>query len=124
MVRGLPRETPVGYRVFRGLDRRVTRIELTTSIRAPREVGFDLARDLDLHLRSMAHTGERAVAGRTNGLIGPGEEVTWRARHFGVVHHHASRITAFEPPSYFRDSMVAGSSRPSSTTTSSRLQTA
>jgi ligand-binding SRPBCC domain-containing protein len=42
------------------------------------------------------------------GLIGLGEEVTWRARHFGVVHHHTSRITAFDRPSHFRDSMVRG----------------
>jgi ligand-binding SRPBCC domain-containing protein len=86
----------------------VNRIELTTDIRAPREVCFDLARDLDLHLRSMAHSREQAVAGRTTGLIGMGEEVTWRARHFGMRHHHTSRITAFERPSYFRDSMVNG----------------
>ena len=86
----------------------MNRIELATDIRAPREVCFDLARDLDLHLRSMARSGEQAVAGRTTGLIGLGEEVTWRARHFGIHHHHTSRITAFDRPSYFRDSMVAG----------------
>jgi ligand-binding SRPBCC domain-containing protein len=84
------------------------RVELTTVVHAPREICFDLARDLDLHLRSMAHTGEQAVAGRRSGLIGPGEQVTWRARHFGIVHYHTSRITAFDRPSYFRDSMVAG----------------
>ena len=86
----------------------MTRIELATRILAPREVCFDLARDLDLHLRSMSHSGEQAVSGRTTGLIGLGEDVTWRARHFGVLHHHTSRITAFDRPSYFRDSMVAG----------------
>ena len=86
----------------------MTRIELVTDIRAPRDRCFDLARDLDLHIRSMTRSGEQAVAGKTSGLIGLGEEVTWRARHFGVVHHHKSRITAFERPSYFRDSMVAG----------------
>jgi ligand-binding SRPBCC domain-containing protein len=84
------------------------RIELHTDIRAPLERCFDLARDLDLHLRSMAASGEQAVAGRTSGLIGMHEEVTWRARHFGVVHHHRSRITAFDRPHHFRDSMVTG----------------
>jgi ligand-binding SRPBCC domain-containing protein len=86
----------------------VARIELTTDIVAPREVCFDLARDLDLHLRSMSGSGEEAIAGRTTGLIGFGEEVTWRGRHFGIRHHHTSRITAFERPLHFRDSMVAG----------------
>src|SRR5688572_19605400 len=85
-----------------------TRIELVTTIRAPRRVCFDVARSLDLHVKSLAHTGERAVAGRTSGLIELGEEVTWRARHFGLVHHHTSRITAFAAPAHFRDSMVRG----------------
>ena len=83
-------------------------IELATEIRAPRELCFDLARDIDLHQRSMAHSGERAVAGRTSGLIALGEEVTFAARHFGLTHLHRSRITAFERPAHFRDAMVAG----------------
>ena len=59
-------------------------IHLATPIRASRETCFDLSRSIDLHMTSTAHTGERAIAGRTSGLIGPGESVTWRARHFGV----------------------------------------
>lgn len=82
-----------------------------TLIRAPLEVCFDAARDLDLHVRSMAHTGERAVAGRTSGLIELGEEVTWRARHFGVTQHFTSRITAYERPAYFQDAMQRGAFR-------------
>ncbi|HEX8410907.1 MAG TPA: cell division protein, partial [Thermoanaerobaculia bacterium] len=54
-----------------------------TLIAAPIGVCFDAARDLDLHLESMAHTGERAVGGRISGLIELNEEVTWRGRHFG-----------------------------------------
>ena len=56
----------------------------------------------------MDHTGERAVAGKTAGLIGMGEEVTWRGRHFGVVQEHTSRITVFDPPRRFRDEMTRG----------------
>ena len=84
------------------------RIELTTDIRAPRDVCFDLARNIDVHVQAMAHTGERAVSGRTSGLISLGEEVTWSGRHFGILQHHTSRITAFERPSHFRDTMIAG----------------
>jgi ligand-binding SRPBCC domain-containing protein len=86
----------------------VPRLEIETVINAPRERCFDLARDLDLHLRSMQASGERAIAGRTSGLIGMGEEVTWEARHFGLSHQHCSRITAFARPEHFRDSMVRG----------------
>jgi ligand-binding SRPBCC domain-containing protein len=84
------------------------RIEFWVDIRASRELCFDLARDIDLHPHSMAGSGERAIAGRTSGLIELGEEVTWQARHFGLIHTHRARITAFERPAHFRDSMVAG----------------
>ena len=56
----------------------------------------------------MSHTDEQAIAGRTSGLIEMGDEVTWRAKHFGIYHLHTSRITGFDRPSYFRDEMTAG----------------
>jgi ligand-binding SRPBCC domain-containing protein len=86
-------------------------IELITTIRAPQPRVFDLARSIDLHRDSTAHTGEQAVGGVTSGLIGLDQEVTWRAKHFGVWQRLTSRITAFEPPVYFRDSMVRGAFR-------------
>lgn len=84
------------------------RIEILTTIRATPERCFDRSLDLDLHLRSMAHTGELAIAGKTSGLIGLGEEVTWRGRHFGLYHEHTSRITRFDRPRHFRDEMIRG----------------
>jgi len=86
-------------------------IRIETWIAAPPERCFDAARDLDLHLKSMADTGERAVAGRTSGLIELGEEVTWRARHFLVTQHFTSKITAFDRPRYFQDAMQRGAFR-------------
>ena len=56
----------------------------------------------------MRRHGERAVSGVTSGLIGPGEEVTLQARHLGRTWTMTSRITQFEPPNHFRDSMVVG----------------
>lgn len=87
------------------------RLALETWIDAPPQDCFDAARDLDLHTRSLAHTGERAVGGRTSGLIEPGEEVTWRARHFGVTQHFTSKITAFDRPVSFQDTMQRGAFR-------------
>ena len=83
-------------------------IRIVTTIFAPVERCFDLARDIDFHVRSLAQTGERAVAGRTTGLIELGETVTWEARHLGVRQRFTSRITAFDRPWHFRDEMVAG----------------
>lgn len=86
-------------------------ITIETLISAPVERCFDLARDLDLHTRSMAHTNEVAVGGRTSGLIELGEEVTWRARHFGITQHFTSRITAYDRPRHFQDAMQRGAFR-------------
>lgn len=83
-------------------------IELHTEVAAPIERVFDLSRSIDLHVASTAHTGEAAIAGVTSGLIGPGEEVTWRAKHFGLWQELTSRIVAFDRPHHFRDSMVRG----------------
>lgn len=84
---------------------------VTTIIHAPPERCFDLSRSIDLHKASTARTGEQAVAGVTSGLIGIGEEVTWRARHFGVWQRITSRISAFDRPGYFQDTMIRGAFR-------------
>jgi ligand-binding SRPBCC domain-containing protein len=89
----------------------VLTLRIVTHIRAPVSRCFDLARSIDLHLRSAAGTGEQAVAGVTSGLIGLHQEVTWRARHLGVWQQFTSRITAFAYPDYFRDEMVRGAFR-------------
>ncbi|MEA2162278.1 MAG: hypothetical protein QOK37_405 [Thermoanaerobaculia bacterium] len=83
-------------------------IAIETFLPASRERCFDASRDLDLHVTSMTGTGERAVAGRTSGLIEMGEQVTWEARHFGVRQRFTSKITAFDRPNYFQDSMQKG----------------
>ena len=82
-----------------------------TLIHAPLERCFDLSRSIDLHKTSTARTGEQAIAGVTSGLIDLGEEVTWRARHLGVWQEMTSRITAFNRPAYFQDTMVRGAFR-------------
>ena len=83
-------------------------IRTLNSIRAPIGICFDLARDIDLHRRSAVGTEEEAIAGVVTGLIGEGESVTWRARHFGLRLTLTSRITRFEYPRCFRDSQVSG----------------
>jgi ligand-binding SRPBCC domain-containing protein len=86
----------------------MARIELVTHIAAPRERCFDLARSVEVHTRSTSATGERAIAGKMAGLLALGDQVTWRARHLGVWQTLTSRITAFDRPAHFRDSMVRG----------------
>jgi ligand-binding SRPBCC domain-containing protein len=85
-------------------------LEEVTLIHAPAELCFDLARSVEVHLAGNVHWGEAAVAigGITRGLVGLGQRVTWRARHFAVWHNLTSEITAFDSPAYFQDTMVRG----------------
>jgi ligand-binding SRPBCC domain-containing protein len=83
-------------------------IHLTTFIAAPAERVFDLARSIDLHKKSMAHTNEEAVAGTTAGLIGLHETVTWKARHLMKTRYLKSEITAMDRPHFFTDEMRQG----------------
>ena len=69
---------------------------------------FDRARSIDLHLDSQQDAGERAVGGVTAGLIGEGQEVTWRARHFGIPLTMTSRVTSLDFPHSFTDEQVKG----------------
>jgi ligand-binding SRPBCC domain-containing protein len=86
-------------------------IVVRTRVAAPPSRCFDLARDVNAHERSTAASGERAVGGVTSGLLGPGDEVTWEATHFGVRQRLTSRITEFDPPKRFVDEMVRGAFR-------------
>lgn len=69
---------------------------------------FDLSRSIDAHKLSMSGSREEAVAGVTSGLISLGQEVTWRAWHFGVPLRMTSRITAMDAPDYFVDEQISG----------------
>ena len=83
-------------------------IDLETTIRAPIERCFDLARSIDFHVVTAATTAERAIGGRLSGLIELGETVTWRARHLGFWRELTVAITAFERPHHFQDVMTSG----------------
>lgn len=79
----------------------MTKIILLTKIKAPIETVFNLSRNIDIHLLSTSHTNEKAVAGKTSGLIELNETVTWKGKHFGFYLKHSSRITEMEFPNYF-----------------------
>jgi ligand-binding SRPBCC domain-containing protein len=86
-------------------------LNLRTIIHAPIERCFDLSRSIEVHLLGTEQTGEQRVGGVTSGLIGLGESVRWRAKHLGVTQHLASKITAYDRPSYFQDTMIEGAFR-------------
>ena len=83
-------------------------IHLTTIIKAPVQRVFNLSRSIDLHTASMAHTNERAIAGRTSGLIEQGEWITWQATHLFKKRYLTVAITCMQPYSIFIDEMQKG----------------
>ncbi|OAV44574.1 SRPBCC family protein [Lewinella sp. 4G2] len=83
-------------------------IFLETVLETDIETAFDAARSIDLHLESASQTNERAIAGRTSGLIELGDRTRWRARHFGIYQELEIEITAMDRPYYFVDEMVDG----------------
>src|ERR1019366_8410018 len=101
------------FGVDRSRERRmisVVKLEDRTVIVAPIERCFDLARSIEVHLAGNVHSGEAALAtaGITSGLIGRGQRVAWRAKHFGFWHTLVSEITAMQRPVYFQDTMIRG----------------
>ena len=83
-------------------------IRLETFIAASLERCFDLSLSVDLHCHSVAHTGERPIAGVTSGVMKLGDVVTWEAVHFGIKQHLTTKITAYERPYRFTDEMIQG----------------
>lgn len=85
-----------------------TTITLHFEIKAPIQVVFDCARSIEIHELSTAKTNEKAIAGKTSGWCELGDQVTWRAKHFGIYQKLTARITKFEAPFHFQDCMVKG----------------
>ena len=96
------------YFIFILILLRMPLIEIKTLIDADIQTCFDLSRNIDFHKESLKHSNEKAIAGKTSGLIGLNEWVTWEAKHFGIKQQLTSKITAFDSPNYFADEMVSG----------------
>lgn len=83
-------------------------IYLNTVIKADIHYVFDLARNIDLHQQSTSKSHEKAIAGRTSGLIEENETVTWRAKHLGIYQNLTTKIISMEKPVQFIDVMQKG----------------
>lgn len=83
-------------------------IILHTHIFSPIDRCFDLSRSIDLHQITTSNTKEKAIAGKTSGLIALDEFVTWEANHFGIRQQLSSKITIYDRPYHFRDEQLTG----------------
>jgi ligand-binding SRPBCC domain-containing protein len=82
-------------------------LELTTAIDAPPERCFDLSLDVDLHTKSTG-AREEIAGGVRSGRMRLGDEVTWKAWHFGIPFRMTSSITEYERPDRFVDEQKRG----------------
>jgi ligand-binding SRPBCC domain-containing protein len=108
MIKPFATKAQGSRRTTKLIFRTMTTIELRTVINAPINICFDLARSIDLHQLTTQDSNEKAIAGRTSGLIGKGEQVTWQATHFMVRQTLTSEIADMQAPYYFFDRMTAG----------------
>lgn len=86
----------------------MTQIKTSTTINASIEIVFNNCRNIDIHQYSASKTNEKAIVGRTSGLIDKGETVTWEGKHFGIYIQHESIISEMNFPNYFVDEQLKG----------------
>ena len=84
-------------------------IQHKTYMEAPINKCFNLARDVEIHIKTSEKTNEKAVAGVVTGLLNLYDTITWEATHFGVKQRLTAKITEMNIPFRFVDVMVKGS---------------
>jgi ligand-binding SRPBCC domain-containing protein len=85
----------------------VPHLVLTTQILATPEVCFGLSLDVDLHTQSTG-AREEIVGGVRSGQMTLGDEVTWKAWHFGIPVRMTSKIVEYDEPRRFVDEQTRG----------------
>ncbi|SHJ02993.1 SRPBCC family protein [Flavobacterium terrae] len=86
----------------------MTNLHFETITNTEVELIFNLSRNIDAHLDSLHKTKEKAISGKTHGLIELGEKVTWEGKHFGLYLTHESTITQMSKFESFTDEMTKG----------------
>lgn len=77
-------------------------------IHASLERCFQLSTNLQLLADVAGMEPQRKKGFKAAGLLEDGDRVTWYGWKFGMPHVHISRITRFEPPKFFQDTMERG----------------
>jgi hypothetical protein len=85
-----------------------TVIAVVSRINAALATVFDLELDVDVHAESWAESQETATTTTGRRQLALGDEVTFRARDFGLRWRMTSRISAYERPYHFVDEQTRG----------------
>jgi ligand-binding SRPBCC domain-containing protein len=81
------------------------RLKESIHVNAPIERCFLLSTNLELVQRTIRM---RPVKGKTAGLVGAGDHLTWRGIKFGIPAFHETLITEYDRPRFFQDTMERG----------------
>jgi ligand-binding SRPBCC domain-containing protein len=81
------------------------RLKESVHVNAPIERCFLLSTSIELVQRTIQM---RPVSGKTTGLVVDGDRVVWRGVKFGIPAFHHTRITKYERPIFFQDTMEHG----------------
>jgi ligand-binding SRPBCC domain-containing protein len=74
-------------------------------VNAPIERCFLLSTNIELVQETL---GLKPLFGKTSGLAGPDDVVLWAGWKFGLPQMHESKITEYDRPVYFQDTMMRG----------------
>ena len=83
-------------------------IVLKTLVSCAPEVLFDLARDMDVHTRSVPQSRETAKTSTGKPLMELGDQVTLTARQFGRRWSICAEIVEYDRPRLFVDALLEG----------------
>ncbi len=83
-------------------------IEIRSTSSVSPDVLFDRARSVRWHTASMTDSEEAVVGQDPNALLELNDEVTWRARHFGIWWSMTARMIKVDRPFEFVDEQVRG----------------
>lgn len=86
----------------------MTTVVVVTAIAAPTEVVFDLALDMDGHAAALARSGETFETSTGHPVLGLGDVVHFRARHFGLPFRLSAQVVELDRPHRFADEQVRG----------------
>ena len=77
-------------------------------VEAPIERCFLLSTSIELVQRTLGLRPVAAESRKVGGLIATGDQLMWRGWKFGLPQMHETRITGYEPPRFFQDTMGRG----------------
>lgn len=86
----------------------MSKIIIRTIIHANIETCFDIARSVEIHEESFRFLDEKAISGKTSGLVQLGDFVSWEVKHLFFVQHITTKITQFKAHKLFACHMVFG----------------